>query len=412
MPEVRTRIAPSPTGYLHIGTARTALFNWLYAKKHGGTFILRLEDTDKERSKTEFEKDVIEGLKWLGLDWDEEYRQSERFQIYQRYGDKLADEGKARKDGSAVILNQPAATITFTDMIRGQISFEPDAVGELVLIKSDGSPTYNFAAAVDDAEMKITHVIRGEDHIPNTPKQIALQEALGFSRPQYARIPLILAPDRTKLSKRHGATSVNEYGEQGFLPEALVNFMALLGWNPGTEQEIFSREELTGVFELDKVQKGGAIFDTEKLRWMNRQYIQKIPPAELANQLTQFTGQKVSGEFAQVVRPRLYTLADATREFKWLKEPVYDAKLLIWKETPVEAVRNNLEAALEIVGRSNEPEKELMSLANERGRGEVLWPLRVALSGKEKSPGPFELVSMLGREESIKRIQKAIEKLE
>jgi len=205
---------------------------------------------------------------------------------------------------------------------------------------------------------------------------------------------------------------VNEYREQGFLPEALVNFMALLGWNPGTEQEIFSRKELTGVFELDKVQKGGAIFDTEKLRWMNHQYIQKIPPAELANQLTQFTGQKVSGEFAQVVRPRLYTLADATREFKWLKEPVYDAKLLIWKETPVEAVRNNLEAALEIVGRSNEPEKELMSLANERGRGEVLWPLRVALSGKEKSPGPFELVSMLGREESIKRIQKAIEKLE
>ena len=412
MPEVRTRIAPSPTGYLHIGTARTALFNWLYAKKHGGTFILRLEDTDKERSKTEFEKDVIEGLKWLGLDWDEEYRQSERFQIYQRYGDKLADEGKARKDGSAVILNQPAATITFTDIIRSQISFEPDAVGELVLIKSDGSPTYNFAAAVDDAEMRITHVIRGEDHIPNTPKQIALQEALGFSRPQYAHIPLILAPDRTKLSKRHGATSVNEYREQGFLPEALVNFMALLGWNPGTEQEIFSRKELTGVFELDKVQKGGAIFDTEKLRWMNHQYIQKIPPAELANQLTQFTGQKVSGEFAQVVRPRLYTLADAVGELEWLKEPVYDAKMLNWKETLIQVIKDNLLSSEEIISRSKDPEKDLMALAQEKGKGEVLWPLRVALSGKEKSPSPFELVSMLGREESIKRIQKAIEKLE
>src|SRR3989344_1287655 len=242
--KVIVRIAPSPTGNLHVGTARTALFNFLFARKSGGKFLIRIEDTDKERSKNEYEKDILEGVNWLGLTPDEEpMRQSDRFEIYEKYATELIQKGLAYWADQAVILKNRQKEISFEDFTRGEIKFE-DVMDEIVLMKSDGTPTYNFAVVVDDHEMGITHVIRGEDHISITPRQIAILEAMEFSRPVYAHIPMILAPDRSKLSKRHGAVSLLEYRERGYLPQAMVNYLALLGWNPGTDQEIFTMDEL------------------------------------------------------------------------------------------------------------------------------------------------------------------------
>mgnify|MGYP001563603721 FL=1 len=327
MTGIRVRIAPSPTGPLHIGTARTALFNYLFSRRYGGQFIMRIEDTDLERSDAKYEEDILEGLSWLGIAWDEgPYRQSERIEIYRKYIEKLLAEDKAfycfhsvreleeekqklmegkkpvlhlceyrtmgaggrtaPKDGksdSIVRFKTPAGKkITWHDAIRGDLSFESDLVGDFSIAKRVDVPLYNFAVVVDDCTMEISHVIRGEDHISNTPKQLLLIEALGFPVPQYAHLPLILGSDRSKLSKRHGATSVAEYRAQGYLPEALFNFMALLGWNPGGTEEIFSKEELAKEFSLERVQKSGAVFDIKKLDWMNGEYIRKKSPSELA----------------------------------------------------------------------------------------------------------------------------------
>lgn len=329
---IRTRIAPSPTGNLHLGTARTALFNYLFACKNEGVFVLRIEDTDLARSDKKYEKDIIDGLKWLGIKWDEgidiggncaPYRQSERFAIYAKYIKKLLDEKKAfycwhtkeelekekeeqtakkellrhvcnyksqadhktQKTADAIIrLNASEKKITFNDLIRGEVKFDTALLGDISIAKSINEPLYNFAVVIDDYEMKISHIIRGEDHISNTPKQILIQEALGFSAPQYAHLPLILGSDRSKLSKRHGAVSINWYREQGYLPEAMVNFMAFMGWSPQSAQggqdaqnkEIFSMQELISEFSIEKIQKSGAIFNMEKLDWINGQYIRKL----------------------------------------------------------------------------------------------------------------------------------------
>jgi len=336
--EVKVRIAPSPTGFLHIGTARTALFNFLFARKYKGVFVLRIEDTDKERSKKEYEDDIIEGLKWLGIEWDEgpvpemelsagkvryigergPYRQSERLDIYKKYLEKLLKEDKAYycfcseeeleaqrqnqmsigetphyngkcsklppeevkkclSEGkkSVIRFRTPAKKVVFDDIIRGKVEFDTSPIGDMVVAKDLTSPLYNLSVVIDDFEMKISYVIRGEDHLSNTPKQILLQEVLGFPRPKYAHLPLILGPDRSKLSKRHGSTSVSQYREEGYLPEALVNFMAFLGWNPGTEREIFSLNSLVKEFELQKVQKGGAIFNIKRLDFLNAFYIRQ-----------------------------------------------------------------------------------------------------------------------------------------
>jgi glutamyl/glutaminyl-tRNA synthetase len=292
--KVVTRFPPSPTGFLHVGSVRTALFNYLFAKKFGGEMILRIEDTDKERSKKEFEVNITDSLCWLSLPWSNEkiLRQSERSDVYKKYLEKLIVEGKAyvsretpKEEGDraeVVRFKNPNKKIKFTDLIRGEIEFDTTELEDFVIAKSLEEPLYHLAVVIDDFESGVTHVIRGEDGISNTPRQILIQEAIGAPRPIYAHLPLILAPDRSKLSKRkHGeSVSINFYREKAYFPEAILNYLALLGWNPGDDREIFSLEELVQVFDLSKVQKGGAIFNIEKLNWFNKQYLQKLSAEE------------------------------------------------------------------------------------------------------------------------------------
>lgn len=464
----RVRIAPSPTGYLHVGTARTALFNWLFTKKHGGVFILRIEDTDLERSADEFEKDILEQLKWLGLEWDEFYRQSERGEIYEHYTKKLLDEkhayycfcskeeleaerqsmlasgiapkysGKCRnltleevqkkiKEGreSVIRFKMPEVKITFTDIIRDKVSFDGFLIGDIVIARSLKQPLYNYAAAIDDFEMKISHVIRGEDHLTNTFRQIALQKALNFSEPHYAHLPLILNPDRSKMSKRFAAVAVAEYRRAGYLPEALINFLALLGWHAEDDRELFSRAELIQVFDLKRVQKGGAAFNQDKLDWLNSQYIRKMPSEELLQRIQEVV--QISKDvpthkllkFVELERERMKKLTDFNQLAGFLFAVTdYPPALLIWKTTPKAVILRNLHAALKIIDGIDSKEfikenlmKILESLTHEAGRGEVLWPIRVALSGREASPGPFEIMEVIGKAETLKRLKAAIKLL-
>lgn len=287
MEKIVVRIAPSPTGNLHIGTARTALFNFLFARQNNGTFIVRIEDTDKERSKKEYEDNILDGFKWLGISHDAFYRQSEREEIYKSYLKKLIEDGYAYiskeevteegKRSEVIRFKNPNTKISFFDLIRGEVVFDTTDLGDFVIARSETEPLYHLAVVIDDHEMGVTHVIRGEDHISNTPRQILILEAIGASRPIYGHIPLILGPDRSKMSKRHGATSIAQFRDRGYLPEAIVNYLALLGWNPGTEKEIFDIEELIKIFDVKKIQKGGAIFDEEKLKWVNKEHIKKVP---------------------------------------------------------------------------------------------------------------------------------------
>lgn len=476
---IRTRIAPSPTGFLHIGTARAALFNYLFAKRYGGTFILRIEDTDRERSDKKFEKDIFEGLSWLGIDADESpekggaygpYRQSERTEDYTRAIQKLLDQNKAfycfhseeelenekheliaakkpalhicefrtinRQNAELLIQTKPSfiirfktpigRTVLFKDMIRGNLNFESDLLGDFSIAKRIDVPLYNFAVVVDDEAMKISHVIRGEDHIANTPKQILLIEALGFFQPTYAHLPLILGEDRSKLSKRHGATSVIEYKEIGYMPEGLFNFMALLGWNPGNDQEIFTRENLIHQFSLDNVQKSGAIFDVTKLDWMNGEYIRKSPIQELTQLCMPYliqAGFKNNTSIENLQRivaleqPRLKKLSEIIEKTKYFfNMPVYDRELLIWKSMTREEVQKSLDIAIKLLEGNKENdslkiEKIFLEKAFEMGdRGLLLWPLRVALTGKKNSPGPFEIISILGIDQAIERLYVAKQK--
>jgi len=455
--EVRVRIAPSPTGPLHLGTARTALFNWLFAKNQGGKFILRIEDTDLERSDPKYEKDILEGLQWLGLNWDEEiYRQSERLDIYEKYIKKLLEEdrayycfctkeelevekqamlsqglapkysGKCRHPKnpdlsrpSVVRFKMPETEVVFNDLIRGKVKFNTGLIGDIVIAKDLRTPLYNLAAVIDDFEMRISHVIRGEDHIPNTPKQIFLQKALEFPEPLYAHLPLILSPDRSKLSKRYLETSVSDYREEGYLAEALINFLALLGWHPEEDREMFNLEELIKEFSLKRVQKGGAIFNLEKLDWLNGQYMMRSEPEELIDRLTGFVPQEwlEKREFlikiAGIEKERVKKLTDFPKLISFFFElPDYPANLLIWDKTPKENILENLQLVFSAVREAGGDNSKIMALAETRGRGEVLWPLRVALSGQVASPGPLEIMEVLGQKESLKRIEIAISKLE
>lgn len=383
--KVIVRIAPSPTGNLHVGTARAALFNYLFAKQNRGKFLVRIEDTDKERSKKEYEDNILESLKWLGIEHDEMYRQSERGEIYRKYLEKMLDDGSAYID-EVIRFKNPNKIIKFDDMVRGEIEFDTSDLEDFVIAKSLEEPLYHLAVVVDDYESEVTHVIRGEDHISNTPRQILLQEALGFSRPKYAHIPLILAPDRSKLSKRHGAVSVLEYRNKGYWPEALINYLALLGWNPGTDQEIFSMEELVEQFSLEKIQKGGAIFDEKKLDWVNKEHIKRLPE-----------------DVQKKIR-----LKEAS-DLPYIKVlPKVDVSKICWKDTSREETKKYLEDVGRLVG----DDDAIMDYATQAGRGSVLWPLRYALSGEEKSPDPFTLMEVLGRDESLKRISAAINLLD
>ncbi len=487
---IRARFAPSPTGPFHIGSARTTLFNFLFAKQHGGKFILRIEDTDLERSSPEYEKDILEGLKWLGIYWDEgielggpfaPYRQSERLELYADYIKKLLSNGDAfycfhskefldreyeeqnqdrknpahfcefRKlpsvDAEKRLLKENAIVrfktpvdieIAFDDLIRGEIRFNTNTLGgdfSLAKALSPGEflPLYNFAVVIDDYLMNINHVIRGEDHISNTPKQILIQQALAIPRPKYAHLPLILGSDKSKLSKRHGAVSVNDYREMGYLPQALVNFIALLGWNPGTNQEVFNLEELVETFNLNKVQKSGAVFNIEKLDWLNGYYIRQLSLDELTKYIVPFLikyklieKDNYDPEYIKKIlaleQPRLKKLDEIGDMVSYFFQiPKYDINLLIWRDMMFKDVIVSLKISRDALMEVDENDFILKNLENillkeaarakNKDRGRLLWPLRAALSGLETSPSPFEILEILGKKESLKRIDAALENL-
>ncbi len=429
---IRVRFAPSPTGHLHIGGARTALFNWLFARRCGGAFVLRIEDTDLQRSTQESVDAIIDNIRWLGLDWDEgPILQSDRFHLYAPYAERLVEEGKAyasdEKKGAkpAIILKNPGSAIVVNDLVHGQVAFSPDVVGDLVLMKSDGTPTYNFACTIDDAEMRITHIIRGDDHLSNTPKQLVLYEALGLSAPLFAHVPLIMGPDGARLSKRHGATSVGQFREEGILPEALVNFLALLGWSPGDDREIMTLAELIAAFSLERVNKKSAVFDTKKLEWLNMQYFKKKPPAEIARMALPHLGGfgvapgsvplprmeaviRLLGERFRTLRD----LADKAHYF-FTDAPMVDPKAFrkhIRKEGAA-AILGDVIARLEPL-REFTPEtieRELRAVIAARGvkPGEVIQPVRVAISGRTETPGIFETMALVGKEKALDRLRKA-----
>ena len=503
--EIRTRFAPSPTGFFHIGSARTALFNYLFTKKNQGTFILRIEDTDKERSKPEFEKDILENLELLGIKWDEgPYRQSERKSIYLKYLEKLLEEKKAyhcfcspeeleaRKQeqmsrglapkysgkcsslslkevkenlaqGKKYIIRfkNLSKKISFEDMVRGKIEFDTDLIGDFSIAKDLNTPLYNFAVVIDDYEMKISHLIRGEDLLPNTPKQIVLQEALGFPKIKYAHLPLILGSDRSKMSKRHGAVSVREYLDQGYLPEALINFLAFLGWNPGTEREIFSLSSLIKEFSIEKVQKSGAVFNIKKLNFINAFYIrqkpldrltelcipyliksgliypvlksEQYPPAYGGMMISQSykinEKEEISFSYLENIidlyQDRLVKLSEVVEltDFFFKNKLDYDKDLLKWKDMSNQEVNNVINKLIDVLSKIKQGDWNRKNLekililesektdpsSNEAGdRGKLLWPLRAALSGKKASAPPFEIAEVLGKEKTLDRLKQAL----
>lgn len=444
---VITRIPPSPTGHLHIGTARTALFNYLFSKHHNGTMVFRSEDTDKARSTTEFEKEIIEGLSWLGLVWDNDtiVRQSERAPLYRAYLEKmiaagtayLSEEESKNVPGQMVTLVRlinPNKVITFNDLVRGDITFDTTELGDIIIARSIDDALYHFTVVVDDHEMGVTHVLRGDDHISNTPRQILIQEAIGAPRPIYAHLPLILATDRSKMSKRHGAVSLNEYRKAGFTQEAIINYLAMLGWNPGTDQELFTLDGLVSAFEVDHIHKAGAVFDIKKFEWFNKQYLDKLSdeefltyikqdfPAHLTN-LPHYSEERFL-KLLPTIRERINTraefhhLTEAGEYDYFFAAPVYETNILQWKnDDDVSASLPRLQALVSLLETADFSSPEtikaaIWAYAEETGRGEVLWPLRVALSGKKQSPDPFTLAFILGNTETLLRLKTACGKIE
>ncbi|MEA2715021.1 MAG: glutamyl-tRNA synthetase [Candidatus Parcubacteria bacterium] len=439
---VVTRFAPSPTGLLHAGNYRTALFSYVYAAQNKGKFILRIEDSDRARSKKEYEDNIVESLKWLGLPYDEFYRQSDRLGIYRSYLAKLIESGQAfvsketpvESGGRTEVIRfkNPNAKIRFADLVRGDIEFDTTELGDFVVARSLDEPLFHLAVVVDDHEMEVTHVIRGEDHISNTARQILIARALGFDLPAYAHVPLLLSPGRGKLSKRGGAPSITAYRDRGYLAEALVNYMILLGWNPGDEQEILSREEIVAKFSLGKIQKGGAIFDEEKLKWFNRQYLRRLSDGDFALHASPFvpewlgTGSPAFKRLLPLLKEKISTFGeiaevfDKNGELDFVRGLLpYAADLLLWKKKPErEGARAHLAEARKLLAAvsadhftAERIKDTLWPYAEEHGKGDVLWPLRVALTGKEKSPDPFTAAALVGREEALKRIDHAIKYL-
>lgn len=463
-----SRFAPSPTGYLHLGNARTAIFSYLFARHMGGKFILRIEDTDRERSTKEFEQMLLEDLKWLGLEWDEFYRQSERFDIYREYAQKLLDSGHAypcfctveeleeerkraeekgvpyRYSGKCRALSKEEVeefkrsgkpytirfkvpdgrVVVFEDLIKGHIAINVDDFGDFVIVRSDGTPTYNFVVVVDDALMGVTHVIRGEDHIPNTPKQILIYEALGFKVPAFAHLPVILGEDRSKLSKRHGAVSVRNYREEGYLPEALFNYLCLLGWSPPEEgKEIFSKEELIRIFRLEDVNSSPAVFSKEKLRWMNGVYIREVLSLDrLVDEFMPF----LEGAGYRAERDYVKKVLEKTRDsFETLREGVerlrpFFVEELSYSEEALSVLENEtsravLEAFLQKIQDTDLSAERVKAIAKEIQRElnvkakDVWHALRASLTGELEGVGVDILCDVLPKERVIKRILKALE---
>jgi len=447
--QVVTRFAPSPTGKAHAGSYRTAMYAWLFARNQGGKFILRIEDTDTARNSKEAQDDIYEALTWLGIDNDEQYIQSEHLVRHQELLNKLITEDKAyisreeAKDGSGVMkdiirFRNPNKVVIFNDLIRGPISIDTTDLGDFVIARTINEPLYHLAVIIDDHDEGVTHVIRAEEHIPNTPRQIVLIEALGWDIPAYAHLPLVLGPDKQKLSKRRNALPMTDYAKMGYLPEAVFNCIAMIGWNPAdsaSDQELFSVSELIQRFDFGRMQKGGAVFNIEKLNWFNREYIKKLSQHEfwahahvwLPSWLEDTEPvREMLKKIEQLIRDRIEKFSDiqdlfAAGEFDYFfKEPAIDEKMLVWKglkEDPegLEKTKGYLQyvlSALELIADDEWNitliKTAIADYAKQEGNGNVLWPLRVALSGKEKSPDPFELASILGKETTLRRIQKII----
>jgi len=424
---VRVRFAPSPTGNLHIGGGRTALFNWLYACAKGGKFVLRIEDTDQLRSKQEFVDEILFSLKWLGFNWDEIEFQSKRFDLYRQHAEKLLSLGLAYEEksekGTALIFRVTPQTIKINDLIRGEIIFDSTTIKDQVLIKSDGTPTYNFACVVDDAAMKITHVIRGDDHISNTPKQIMLYQALGFVLPEFAHLPLIMGT-QGRLSKRTGATAISDYRTMGYLPQALVNYLLLLSWSPGENREVIDINEAIKLFDIKNVNKTAAAFDLKKLDWMNNQYLKKEDPGKLAELIIPLLKEKnyIQGDnidsnyllsLIKLFQERVARLNDFVdwADFFFQEEINIDpqAKEKFLSKDLSKEFRLFIQrlGALERF----EPEtieeafRELVKELNLETKA-LIHPIRVALTGKTIGPGLFEVIYYLGLERTKKRLEK------
>ena len=433
---VVTRFAPSPTGLFHMGNYRTAVFAYLFAKSQNGKFILRIEDTDRLRSKKEYEDNIIESLKWLGLSYDEMYRQSEHIESHTKHLQKLIDSGNAyiskeeAKDGSGVMrelvrFKNTGEVVIFEDAIRGRIETDTTDLGDFVIAKSIDEPLFHLAVVVDDHEEGVTYVIRGEDHIPNTPRQILIARALGFPSPIYAHLPLVLSEDRTKLSKRKGALPVSEYREMGYLPEALLNFMTFIGFNPGGEKEIYTLDELVKVFDLSKIHKGGAIFNKEKLAWMNKEHIRlQDKDTQLASVCTYMKDYPLD-----ILKRLLPTIIDRisnygelveieNTEFRFfIKRPTPVVEKIIWKNSDKSEASKHLKALKEIIitadfSSTENIKQAIMNYAEENGKGNVLWPLRATLSGQEKSVDPFTICYVIGKDEVNARIMDACQVLD
>lgn len=430
---VRVRFAPSPTGNLHIGGARTALFNWLYARAKNGKFILRIEDTDKARSKKEYLDEILSSLRWLSLTWDEIYYQGQRFAIYREYAEGLFKKGvayreKSQNAGEAIIFKVTPQKIKINDLIRGEIEFDAETIKDQVLIKSDGTPTYNFACVVDDATMKITHVIRGDDHISNTPKQVLLYQALDFSLPEFAHIPLILGEEGGRLSKRTGATAISDYRKMGYLAAALVNYLLLLGWSPGANREIIDIQEAGRLFDIKHANKTAAAFDLDKLNWINNQYLKKEDAQKLVDELIPLLIEKGyigkdsfdRGYIVSLVKlfqGRLSTLNDFPEwaDFFLLKDikidPAAEKKFLtrdLSREFRLFAERLEGLDKFDIVT-IEAAFRDVVSELNIEAKA-LIHPVRVALTGKTIGPGLFEVIYYLGKERTKERLMKRIER--
>ncbi|MFU0783286.1 MAG: glutamate--tRNA ligase [Thermoanaerobacterium thermosaccharolyticum] len=475
MRDVRVRFAPSPTGNLHIGGARTALFNWLFARHNNGKMILRVDDTDLERSTGDSMKAIIDGLKWLGIDWDEgPIYQSKRLDLYKNYADKLVKEGKAyycfctkeeldemrkeaQKAGKPPMYSRKCRNLsadevkkymdegkkyvvrlkvpkegktTVHDIIRGDVEFDNSTFDDFIIMKSDNMPTYNFATVIDDYDLKISHIIRGEEHLSNTPKQILIYDALGFEKPNFAHVSMILAPDRSKLSKRHGATSVQEFRDLGYLPEAIINYITLLGWIPSDGEEVFSTEKSISEFTLDRVSKNPAIYDTKKLTWLNGIYIRDCDIDRLTKEVIPFLinkgliGDNYDYDYIKkvvsAVREREKTLNEIAEAMSYYfnDEFDYDEKG-VKKYFEKDGVDNILKEAIEVLDKVDdfnlvETEKAYRDLIEKLDikSGDLFHPTRLAISGRTFGPGLFDIMELLGKKKTIERIKKAIKYIE
>ena len=422
---IKVRFAPSPTGYLHVGGARTALFNWLYARHQDATFVLRIEDTDQERSTQESIDQIVEAMRWLGLDWDEYYRQTDRTDVHLAAAKSLLDSGSAYEQDGAWWFKVPPGETIVHDLLAGDVTFNHDQIKDFVIRRSDGTFVYNFVVVVDDADMEITHVIRGDDHLVNTPKQILLYQALGRKLPRFAHLPMILGPDRTRLSKRHGVTSVLEYRRRGFLPEAMVNFFARLGWSHGDE-EVFTRDRLVKLFSLKRVGSSAAIFDEEKLRWLNQQHMKLTDPARLVDLVRGFVLEsgtvteemwKTAGNErltlgAELLRHRCHTLVDLADMMLIL----FPVSIAMEDDVVLDGHQRELIASIcDAFSQAtsffhDDVERLLREVFAEQGAKmkDVAHAIRVTVTGRAVGPGLFDIISVIGNEIVIARLRTLI----